>query len=155
MLKFQKVRDVKSPCYGTIGSAGLDVFIPNDRDKQTLNIEPHESIIIKTGLKFDIPTGYALIAMNKSGVATKLNLQVGACVIDEDYTGEPSIHLFNVSNFKVKLKPGQKITQFLLIPYLKPKLIEVDNINKKTERGDKGFGSTDIINKHYHYVNFL
>ena len=145
MLKYTKLRDVKSPCYGTIGSAGLDIFIPNDVNKQTLNIESHGSIIIKTGLKFDIPSGYALIAMNKSGVATKLNLQVGACVIDEDYTGEPSIHLFNVGNFKVKLVPGQKITQFLLIPYLQPQLIEVDNINKKTKRGKNGFGSTGIF----------
>ena len=145
MLKYKKLRDVKNPCYGTIGSAGLDIFIPNDYEEQKLNIEPQESIIIPTGLKFDIPSGYVLIAMNKSGVATKLNLQIGACVIDEDYTGEPSIHLFNVSNFKVHLKPGQKITQFLLIPYIQPQLIEVDNINKKTKRGNKGFGSTGIF----------
>lgn len=145
MLKFVKCRDVKMPIYSTIGSAGLDIFIPNDVDKNILCIEPHKDLKIPSGLKFDIPKGFCLLAVNKSGIATKQKLVVGAQLIDEDYTGEINIHIINTSNEKVFLEPGQKIIQLLYQPYYKPILQEVNEITKNTKRGNKGFGSTGLL----------
>jgi dUTP pyrophosphatase len=90
-----------------------------------------------------------LVAFNKSGVATKRNLTVGACVVDEDYQGEIHIHLTNVGTETQEIKAGEKIVQFLLMPIVYEGLEEVlseDELweGKVTERGEGGFGSTGV-----------
>ena len=77
-MKFLKIKDVKTPTRGTSQSAGIDLYIPNDYPP-TL-IDSQESVFIPSGLKINVPENHVLIAMNKSGVALKKNLQVGACV---------------------------------------------------------------------------
>lgn len=146
-MEFAKVRDVKSPNRGTSQSAGIDFFIPEDFPQTKLH--RGDSAFIPSGIKVKVPTGYALIAFNKSGVATKQGLQVGACVVDEDYQGEIHIHVTNVSGKGIDgstvLNPGDKIMQFILLPVLYAKPIEVkeeDLYDTTTERGTGGFGST-------------
>lgn len=108
-----------------------------------LQIPPHQSILIPSGIKVQIPKGYVLIAFNKSGICTKTGLMVGAEVIDEDYQGEIHIHLINSSNETVYLKPGDKATQFVLLPTYYLDLEEDNNIHEtQTQRGEGGFGST-------------
>ena len=145
MLKFVKTRDVKTPKYSSEGAAGLDIFIPNDISAQKLQIDPHKDIKIPMGLRFDIPKNFCLLAVDKSGISTKQKLLVGAKLIDEDFTGIPSIHLINTSTQKVFLQPGQKIIQLIYMPYYQPILQEVKEINKETERGSGGFGSTGLL----------
>jgi dUTP pyrophosphatase len=141
-LQLQKTGDVKTPTRGTAGSAGIDFYLPNDF--QTVLLRPHEDILISSYIKCKIPTGYALLAVNKSGVATKLKLQVGACLVDEDYTGVIHLHVFNYSNENVVLNPGDKLIQFILIEANYIDIEVVDNINfNETERGSGGFGSTN------------
>ena len=87
--------------------------------------------------------------MNKSGVALKKNLQVGACVIDEDYQGEIHIHLTNVGNTACTIEGGDKIIQCVLMPVNYDIVEVVDSEDKmwngeETERGDGGFGSTGV-----------
>tara|TARA_R100000742_G_C4277910_1_gene100183 strand:+ start:470 stop:913 length:444 start_codon:yes stop_codon:yes gene_type:complete len=145
MILFYKTRDVKSPERSGI-NAGIDFFIPEDfEDKYVLNT--NESVLIPSGIKILLPKNYCLIAFNKSGIATKYNLQVGACVIDENYKGELHLHLTNIGNNPVTLTRGQKILQFVLIKQNYCKLQEVKShypweIDNNNERGDKGFGST-------------
>jgi dUTP pyrophosphatase len=142
-MKFLKIRDVKSPSRGTSKSAGIDLFIPNDFENRTLN--PGDSILIPAGLKANVPDNYAFIAFNKSGVATKQSLSVGACVVDEDYEGEIHLHLINVGRSHTTIKPGQKLTQFILIPvsYMDVHVLE-ELPDRNTERGAGGFGSTGL-----------
>lgn len=90
-MKIVKVRNVKTPTRGTGLSAGLDFYIPDDFEAK--QIWPGESINIPSGIKARIPRGCALIMFNKSGIATKYQLQVGACVVDEDYQGEIHLHV--------------------------------------------------------------
>lgn len=144
-MKFCKIRDVKSPCRGHDTDAGIDFFIPNDFE--TSQIYPHDSINIPSGIKAKIPHGYALIAFNKSGVATKLGLDVGANVIDEGYQGEIHLHLVNTTNQFIKIEKGQKIVQFILLPVnyeLPEEVSEEDLFESKSERGEGGFGSTGV-----------
>ena len=142
MIKFSKIRNVKSPNRGTVKSGGIDFFIPNDFNKVML--KPGENYNIPSGIKVNIPENFALVAFNKSGVALS-GLLVGACFIDEDYQGELHLHVVNASNSDIQLNPGQKIVQFVLIPQYYYILDEVDESNlfqEKTERGENGFGST-------------
>ena len=85
--------------------------------------------------------------MNKSGIALKKNLQVGACVIDEDYQGEVHIHLTNIGTQPCSIEGGDKIVQCLLMP-INYDVVELatdeDDMwnGEETERGEGGFGST-------------
>ena len=145
ILKVKKVKDVKTPQRGTKGSAGIDFFIPESQEPITL--APGESAFIPSGIKANIPTGYALVAMNKSGVAAKRSLLVGACLIDEDYQGEMHIDLKNVGTESQTLNPGDKIIQLVCLPINYVEIQEVQSESDLfgdvvTERGEGGFGST-------------
>ena len=142
-----KTRDVKTPARGTLLSAGLDLFVPNDYNYKLM---PNSSTSIPAGLKISIPTGYALIAFNKSGIAVKHNVIVGACVIDEDYVNEIHLHVINVGSDPVNIVAGQKLIQVLLVPV---NYAEVNVTNSELECfGDRlvttdrvgGFGSTGL-----------
>ena len=144
-MKIAKIRDVKTPTRGTSGSAGLDFYIPNDMVWDGKTLMPGESVVIPSGIIANVPSGYALIAFNKSGIATKKGLQVGACVIDEDYQGEIHIHLTNISRSACHLLCGEKIVQFLLIPICYTEIEEVEQSElfaQTTKRGTGAFGST-------------
>jgi dUTP pyrophosphatase len=144
-MKITKIRDVKTPTRGTEGSAGIDFYVPDSFPSNLCNIEPYERYFIPSGIKANVPEGYALIAMNKSGVALKKGLMVGAAVVDSDYQGEIHLHLINCSNRGVTIKPGDKLVQFLLVPVSHCSIEEVSEgelYSADTERGEGGFGST-------------
>lgn len=143
-MKISKIRDVKTPVRGTPLSAGLDFFVPNDFPG-THYLIPGDAINIPSGIKVKVPHGYALVFMNKSGVAVKKGLQVGACVVDEDYQGEVHLHVRNTGLDVQEIKPGEKLVQALLIPvdYAEVDVVpEEDLFEEETERGEGGFGST-------------
>ena len=144
-MKVTRVRDVKLPTRGTSQSAGIDFYVPNNYGEKSLG--PGHKAFIPSGIKANVPPGHALIAFNKSGVALKKNLFVGACVVDEDYQGEIHLHLFNVGEETVKIDSGEKIVQFLLIPVKYPGVTVVPDkelFYSKTSRGAGGFGSTGV-----------
>jgi dUTP pyrophosphatase len=147
-IYYKKVRKVKSPTRGTSESAGLDLYIPEGvvQEDSFGELRPGESMFIPSGLEFHIPKNYALIAFNKSGVAVKQGLQVGACVIDSDYTGEVHIHVTNVTDRAVTILPQQKIIQLLLCPVVLAETEEVEEFFRESDsqRGSGGFGSTGL-----------
>ena len=142
-MRISKVRDVKSPNRGTPLSAGIDFYVPEDFDERT--VSPSESLLIPSGIKAQVPKGYALVAFNKSGVAVKKSLTVGACLVDEDYQGEIHVHLINVGYEQQLVRPGDKVAQFVLLPvnYAGIEEVPLDCLyDGETERGSGGFGST-------------
>lgn len=142
-MKIQKVRPVKTPNRGTEQSAGIDFFVPEDYP--TTSLQPGESVLIPSGIKAQVPAGYALIAFNKSGVATKQGLSVGACCVDEDYEGEIHLHMINTSNVIQTISTGQKLVQFILLPVSYSEVQEVSELKpRNTQRGAGGFGSTGL-----------
>ena len=51
--------------------AGLDVFYSPENQQQAVSLNPGESRVIPTGLRFGIPHGYMLEVKNRSSVAAK------------------------------------------------------------------------------------
>lgn len=159
-MKIAKVRDVKTPERGTDKSAGIDFFVPNDFIEKVL--PPQRDMLIPSGIKAQVPEGFMLMAAEKSGVVTSKQAAVeagrtpkptayttivvlGAKIVDEDYQGEIHIHLINVGNEYVTVKPGTKIAQFILVPvsYENIEIVPEDQLfSEVSERGDGGFGST-------------
>lgn len=146
-MKIAKIRDVKTPTRGTEGSAGIDFYVPNDYPNSLRRVAPGERYFIPSGIKANVPEGYALIAFNKSGVALKKDLMIGACVVDSDYQGEIHLHLINVGSKDVYIEAGEKLAQFLLIPVDHCSVSVVDEselFDTATDRGAGGFGSTGV-----------
>ena len=127
------------------------LVVDEETNETKLIINPRGHILIPSGIQVWIESkDSALIAANKSGIATKTGLLFTAQVVDADYTGEIHIGLFNSGNDPVFLSPGDKIIQFVHTPILKDPLEELtpeqylDLLqNVTTDRGDNGFGSTD------------
>ena len=150
VLKFVKIRDVKSPSRAHFNDAGIDFFIPNSYNGgKSYTVMPGESIMIDSGIKVNIPRNHALIFFNKSGVAAKKNLVLGACCVDYGYQGEIIFNLHNIGLDEVEIMPGEKITQGIILPINYTKVEEVDSIENLysegiSDRGEGGFGSTGV-----------
>ena len=124
VFRFCKIRDVKSPSRAHQYYSGIDFYVPADYRSEA--VEPGHSTKIASGIKAHISVGMALVAFNKSGVATKHGLQVGACVVDSGYEGEIHLHVMNVSHRNVFILPNTKLVQFLYLPIALPQIIEVE-----------------------------
>jgi len=151
-LKFYKIREeAPLPVRAHPTDAGMDLFYcPNENKKDRLCdttdfwIPPRESRILPTGLKVEVPKDHMLEIKNKSGIASKRQLIVGACVVDPGYDGEIFINLHNLGSETQIIKPGEKIAQAVLIPVIHCGIVEAsdDHLNLTSERGAAGFGST-------------
>lgn len=108
-------------------------------------IQPHQTVLIPTGFATEIPHGFWGAIFARSGLASKQGLRPaqGVPVIDEPYRGQWMIPLHNDGNEVQIIHHGDRICQFMLLPYFDTNLIEVDNLSE-TERGEGGFGSTGI-----------
>ena len=139
VLKILKVHPVAIlPRRMSPGAAGYDLYGIED-----IIVPPYERKVIKTGISIEMPEGvYGRIAP-RSSLAVKKGLNVGAGVIDPDYTGEIKVVLFNHSEENVQINQGERVAQ-LLLEYVKtPEVVEIEK-KRETIRGDRGFGSTNI-----------
>ena len=150
-IRVYKIReDAKLPLRAHKTDAGMDLFYCRNGERETLvreegyGIPPRESKLIPTGIKVEVPYGHMLEVKNKSGIASKRQLLVGACVVDPGYDGEVYVNLHNIGHTTQYLQPGDKVAQAVLIPIVHCDVQEVasDNLNKGTTRGAGGFGST-------------
>ncbi|MCR5353517.1 MAG: dUTP diphosphatase [Clostridiales bacterium] len=127
------------PSYGSEFAAGADLYsLPGD-----VSIAPGQTVIIHTGLSFEIPEGYGGFIFARSGLATKKGLapanKVG--VIDSDYRGEIMVALHNSSGSVQTVSGGERIAQIVFLPYAAAEFLEADTLGD-TKRGIGGFGST-------------
>ncbi|KAG6506517.1 hypothetical protein ZIOFF_031841 [Zingiber officinale] len=109
-------------------------------------IEPYGRDLIHTGLRIEIPYGYYGRLASRSGLAWKTRIEVGGGVIDSDYRGEVQVLLFNRTNLPIYISQQQKIAQLILEKIVIPEVYEVPHLSH-TERGNKGFGSTEAQNQ--------
>ena len=126
------------PTRATSGSAGYDLTAT-----QNDVIEPGCRKLLPIGVAIKLPWGvYGRIAP-RSGLAVKKGIQVGAGVIDPDYTGEIHVLLFNHGTEPFEIRTGDRIAQLILEKFEFHEVIQVDSI-KETLRGAGGFGSTGV-----------
>lgn len=95
---------------------------------------------IDTGIHMQIPDGYVGFLKSKSGLHIKHGITCEG-VIDSGYTGSIVAKLYNHSSIDKEFNRGDKITQIVILPIPKVRLVQVDEL-EKTERGNNGFGSS-------------
>lgn len=140
--------NAKLPVRAHPTDAGMDLFfcpVPQpELDSQIETVLPFGSSVLPTGLKIEVPEGYMLEIKNKSGIASKRGLLVGACVVDRGYTGEIFVNLHNVTHRNQTLHAGDKIAQAVFVKVeTSVKLVESECIyDDETSRGEGALGST-------------
>ena len=150
IIEYARTRpDAHEPQRANPSDAGLDVFYSPEHEGQAVAVNPGESRIVPTGLRFGIPHGYMLEVKNRSSVAAKQSLLVGACVVDSGYDGEVFINLHNVGKQPQFIRPGDKIAQVVMIPVVNFRAVQsptgdlYTNSITISDRGDGALGSTN------------
>jgi dUTP pyrophosphatase len=143
-LKFTKIHpDAITPKYNYETDSGFDLHSVEDVVIPSLG-----RVLVKTGIKLNIPQSCEIQVRPKSGLALKSGLTVlnTPGTVDEGYTGEIMVIIFNVSNEQVKINKGMKIAQAVLCPVFAGKMVELHEVVEieDKDRGDNGFGSTGI-----------
>lgn len=134
--------------------AGDYIPIPN-RNTVEIDMPPNSVIIVGTGVCVEIPEGFFGLIANKSSS----DFLIGGGIVDEGYQGELLVKIFNPLDKPLTLTHGQKIAQFLLIPIITPKVVQVSEkeiYTKKSKRGKDGgiarqSGAVDIEDQ-YNYA---
>ena len=150
IVEYVPVRpDAHPPTRGHPSDAGLDVYYSPMEPAETMPIQPGEGKVIPTGLRFGVPHGYMIEVKNRSSVAAKRSLIVGACVVDSGYDGEVFINLHNIGKRLQVIEPGDKIAQLVMIPvvHFRPAEAADDRLYDEpitiSNRGAGALGSTD------------
>jgi dUTP pyrophosphatase len=129
--------DAIMPTRGSDGAVGYDLYSTED------TMVPCQAgrALVGTGISVVLPPGVYGRVAPRSGLAVKHCINVGAGVIDPDYTGEIKVVLFNHGENDFEIKRGDRIAQLVLERCETPPVKEIEII-EETERGSGGFGST-------------
>lgn len=133
--------DAHLPTRGSAAAAGWDLYayLPEG----LIEIFPHDTVKIKTGLAMAIEDGWEGEIRPRSGLATKKGVRPANSpgTIDSDYRGEIIVALHNDTYERVEITNGERIAQMLFnrVPIVVWQ--EVEELND-TDRGSGGFGST-------------
>lgn len=141
-IKFVKVhpdavlpdRNHKDPL---TGDSGYDLTAVED-----CVIPARGGIVVPVGLKLGYMTpGYWIRIESRSGLQFKHSISAFNGIIDNCYRGDVSARINNNSDTDYLVKKGDRVAQLVIYPLIaaESSLIEVA---EKTERGEKGFGSS-------------
>ena len=128
------------PEYKTKGAAGMDL---SAAIKEPILLKPLDRVLIPTGIKIELESGYEAQIRPRSGLSIKHGITLVNCVgtIDEDYRGEVCIPVINLSNEEYTIMPDERVAQMVISKVDKPKIEVVAELSP-TERNEGGFGST-------------
>jgi dUTP pyrophosphatase len=125
-------------------NAGYDLFAPQIQDYSII-IEPQEVVKIFTGIKLVIPKGYWGEIKERGSTGSK-GMSVRSGVVDCNYRGEIIVVLNNTTDKRIVHDVNKAVAQIVIqkCEHLDTKEIGWDFFAElTTERGEKGFGSTD------------
>lgn len=152
--------DAKLPTYATDGSAAMDIYSPEE-----VTLGPGECKIIPTGLKVNIPIGYALLIQPRSGLSRKTKLRVANTpgLIDSDYHEEIGVIVENtdppLKDYTIQqdeggllqgplygssftIGKGERFAQMRLVEVPLINWLQVDSLGSFENDHGAGFGST-------------
>jgi dUTP pyrophosphatase len=130
--------DAIIPSRGSPHAVGYDLH-----SVDACTIQPNTRGLVGTGIAIALPLNVYGRVAPRSGLAVKHGIQVGAGVIDPDYTGEVKVVLFNQSDKEFEIKKGDRIAQLVLERCETPIVREIETL-EETARGAGGFGSTGV-----------
>lgn len=129
---------VELPRYAHEFDAGMDLCAT-----EGVTLAPHETRMVGTGVRMEIPEGMVGLLLVRSGTAMKkgLSLANGVGVIDSEYRGEIRALMHNGTYEPQEIVEGERILQLVI---MEVKHLEIEGADElgDTARGADGFGST-------------
>jgi len=133
------------PKYSTEGASAFDVFA-YEPVQWLIHEKLYWTALVPTGWVFEIPHETGLFILSRSGHGfnhdTTLANSVG--LLDFDYRGQAMVKLICFDTYPPEIKAGQAVAQCVLMSTPRCYFMESDELSD-TERGEKGFGSTDKV----------
>lgn len=109
--------------------AGIDFYAVQD----TL-IPPHSVKVVRTGITMELPPHYFGLLKPKGGS----NFDILAGVVDSNYQGEILFKVHNPFDDNISFMKGQAVGQMVIIPIIRPALLEVNSREIHAEESDRG-----------------
>lgn len=135
--------DAIIPTYAYPSDSGFDLY-----SLESVVIKPFGREAVSTGIKVSFDEGYEIQVRPKSGLALNMGLTVlnTPGTVDQGYTGEIKVIVFNTNNNSVMIEKGMKIAQGVLCPVIQGKYVKINEVNSvgEKDRNNNGFGSTGI-----------
>ena len=128
--------DAITPTRSHSTDAGLDLYALED------TYFHDETKLVKTGIAVDIPSGYEAQVRPRSGMTLKTPMKVQLGTIDSGYTGDVGV-IVDCKGLHA-IGAGDKIAQLVISPVELPQVQVVEELESESERGNRGFGSTDV-----------
>ncbi len=160
MIKVMLINEnAKMPSKVHNSDAGWDLYCAED-----FILCSSEVKMCSLGIKVGLPKGYVGLLRGRSGLAgsgidpyefcdidehNEIKLLGG--VVDSGYRGEWRVILKNLGAGNKVFAKGDKIAQVVIIPICQDEMIEVNKLDE-TDRGEKGFGSSDKKNDPFSYL---
>lgn len=142
--------NAKVPTRGSEYAAGYDLYAATVDSEdgfvsitEGVDVAPHSTVKIGTGISVELPNGTFGAIFARSGLATKKGLRPANCVgvCDSDYRGEYIIAIHNDTDEMMTIAAGERIAQLIVLPFVAVEFNVTEELSE-TERGDGGFGST-------------
>lgn len=157
--------DAVIPTKAHADDAGFDLVAVED-----VIIEPGETVLVRTGLAFELPKGFEMQVRPRSGISLKTKLRVVLGTVDSGFRGEVGVIVDNIAkdpcgnksqyltyidgfdyrtdgemypNNTYLIRKGDRIAQAVIKTVEQAHFIEVDELDE-TERGEGGFGSSGV-----------
>lgn len=151
-IKIEKVSNIDNVFYIKKGDAAIDlrasgIFVVGLDDKKkeisraAYKIRPNERILVKTGIKVQLPKGFWGNIKDRSGLALNHGIHQLGGVIDENYRGEIGVIIINLGKKPYTISKNDRIAQMVLTPYAQAEITYVGSL-ANSERGEKGFGNS-------------
>lgn len=133
---------VSVPEYKSNGAMCFDLSVFPDK---TIDLYPGERLMLSSGLAFELPEGHGMKVYPRSSTGAKFGVQLanGTGIIDNDYRGTVYLTLTNLSDEPFTIRPGDRVCQAEVVPYVQPLFREVEELTM-TVRGEGAFGSTGV-----------
>ena len=138
--------DSKMPMYAKEGDSCADLCANlglTEGDSNSIILNPGQRKLIKTGVHLELPKGYEAQVRPRSGLAYKHGIYVHFGTIDNEYTGDVGVLIFNLGDTTFEIKHGDRLAQLAIVPIQQFDFVEVDELGE-TERGAGGFGHTGV-----------
>ena len=115
--------------------AGLDLYA-----MESGYITSHSKRVFRTGVHVELPENTCGLLVSKSGLNVKNSITTTG-LIDQGYSGEIMVAMYNHGYSEYYVRKGDKISQLVVLPCIYEPVEVVDEI-QGGERGNAGFGSS-------------
>jgi dUTP pyrophosphatase len=140
LVKYKKINEnAKEPTKSHEDDACFDLYA-----SEYHMLFPSDTIKVGTGLAVEIPKGYCLKVIPRSGLSSKNIIILNSPgTIDANFRGEVKIILRNIGIDIAHINIGDRVAQCELKEVIPLTFGEVEELSV-TDRGEGGFGSTGI-----------